>query len=155
MRLVRFYNPCSTLTLTWPLLFAPHCLRPRRERLLRGFPLQRSPFLLRPLLPVPLEVLQAPPPLPAPLEVLQTPPPLPRLPPSLLPRGLLLQPLRRPPRQLLSSLRSRHPHWQPPAPSRSHRSGSRPDRFCPPSFRRFRESPSIVPGSSTRASRRN
>src|SRR5690349_19531832 len=46
-----------------------------------------------------------------------------------------------------------HPLGQPQ--KRSHKIGSRPGRFCPPSFRRYPESPSIVRGSSTRVFPRN
>src|SRR5439155_14764060 len=64
MRSVWWLNACSTLTLTLPLLFSPHPLGSRREQLLPEFPPQRSPFLPRPPLPVPLKILQAPLPLP-------------------------------------------------------------------------------------------
>src|SRR5439155_16531723 len=58
MRSVWWLNACSTLTLTLPLLFSPHPLGSRREQLLPEFPPQRSPFLPRPPLPVPLKILQ-------------------------------------------------------------------------------------------------
>src|SRR5205823_12420173 len=106
---------------------------------------------------LPLADLSLPPPLLPPL-LLSAPP---RFPLSLLlsPRfqPSLPQPLPLPAVQLRqrvplpSSQRSRHLHRQRLLPCRSHRSGSRPGRSCPPSFRRFPESPSTVPESSTQA----
>src|SRR5215472_7672144 len=144
MRSVCGLPPRSTLTLTrtLPLLFAPHRLGSRREQLLTGFRAERSPFLLRPLLPVPRQIL------PAPL-------PFPPLPSSLLRVPPLERPLRRLLRRSRESLHSLRLHWRRLPPGRSRRSGSPPGRFCPPSFRRSRESPSVVRESSTRASRRN
>src|SRR5205807_10035929 len=86
MRSVWWLYACSTLTLTLPLLFSPPPLGSRRAQLLPEFPPQRSPFLPRPPLPVPLKILQAP-------------LPLPRLRSSLLPRRPLERPLRHLPRQ--------------------------------------------------------
>src|SRR5215472_15281551 len=77
MRSVCGLPPRSTLTLTrtLPLLFAPHRLGSRREQLLTGFRAERSPFLLRPLLPVPRQILPAPLPFPPlPSSLLRVPP---------------------------------------------------------------------------------
>src|SRR5580704_17131909 len=64
----------------------------------------------------------------------------------------LLQPALRLPPPFLPSLRQ--PARPPHLPLRLHRTGSRPDKSCPPSSRRFRESPSTAPASSRQVSRR-
>src|SRR6266852_4341571 len=73
---------------------------------------------------------------------------------SLLPQWRLLrQRLPVPPPLPQGRRCSRRHLWSQPL-RRLRRSDSRPDKFCPPSFRRCRESPSTAPGSCRRVFRR-
>src|SRR6266404_3201525 len=116
------------------------------------------PFTTSPLPPARLPYLLAqllPPCLPQP----ELPQPLPRI------RGLLGSPQQlrrflrspllalRPVRLVPQSRKQLHPSRQQ-LRCRFRRSGSPPDKSCPPSFRRCPESPSTVPASFLRVSRR-
>src|SRR5712692_8540043 len=73
---------------------------------------------------------------------------------SLLPQWRLLRQRFRASRPLPQRRRcSRRPRWSRPL-RRLRRNDSRPDKFCPPSSRRCRESPSTAPASCRQVSRR-
>src|SRR5216684_5207972 len=137
----------SIPTPTWPLPVVPLRLHSQQVPLRLAF-LARSSFRL--LRPSPL-LLPSPAALEFPLQLLRPLQFQARLLPAHPPLRLLRHLLRLSPRFLrpLCLPRSRPPLY------RSHKSGSRTGRFCPPSFRRFPEFPSIAPASSKQASPRN
>src|ERR671924_1336 len=133
------------------LVRVAHALRSLLGPLTPALPLPPVPLRLRFLLLVlrPARLPLAPslqqqrfrPKLPLRLVAVQQFPPRPLLPVRPLPRLRLGIP---------QFPRSPRFHSLPHLAKRFHRTGSRPGRFCPPSFRRYREFPSIAPASSRR-----